>query len=60
MCFLAGCSQTSGTLTAATDVAIARDVCSVWVPTTWSSRDTQETRLGNQANNAARDAYCKG
>lgn len=58
--YLAACQLQTTTRTAATDAAIAADVCRVWQPTTYSSRDTAETQLGNRANNAARDAYCTG
>lgn len=58
MLFLAGCQQTLTTRTAETERAIAGDVCSVWVPRTYSSRDTEETQLEVRANNAARNAYC--
>lgn len=58
MSFLAACSQTSGTLTVATEAAVASDVCRVWQSVTWSSRDTDRTQLEVRANNAARDAYC--
>jgi uncharacterized lipoprotein YajG len=59
-CLLAGCQLTSTTRTNAAEAAaaIAADVCRAWQPTTYSSRDTAETQLGNRANNAARDAYC--
>lgn len=58
--WLGGCSSLSTTRTAAieADQAIASDVCSVWLVTSYSRRDTEETQLGNRANNAARDAYC--
>ena len=57
---LAGCLSLQTTPTAAIDAdkAIAAEVCSVWVPVTYSSRDTEQTRLEARANNAARDAYC--
>lgn len=57
---LGGCLSLNTTRTSAieADKAIAAQVCRVWLPTTYSSRDTEETRLGNRANNAARDAYC--
>lgn len=56
--FLAGCQQTLTTRTDATEANIVRDVCRAWPITTYSSRDTEETILGNRANNAARSAYC--
>jgi hypothetical protein len=34
------------------------EVCAVWRPTTWSSRDTPETIDGNKGNNARRKAWC--
>lgn len=57
---LGGCLHLQTTPTAAieADKAIAAKVCSVWLPTTYSSRDTEVTQLGNRANNAARDGYC--
>lgn len=42
----------------AADKAIAAKVCAEWVAVTYSSRDTEQTRLEVRANNAARDAYC--
>lgn len=58
--FLAGCSPTLGTPTAATeaDTAAAAGVCRVWTPVTYSNRDTEQTQLEARANNAARKAYC--
>ena len=36
------------------------DLCRrAWRPQTYSSRDTPETVTEVQANNAARDAYCR-
>lgn len=58
-CFLAACQSATTTRTAETDRAIAADVCRVWRPVTYSSRDTEKTRLEVRANNAARDAYCR-
>ena len=57
---LAGCLHLQTTPTGATeaDREVTAGVCSVWLPTTYSSRDTEETQLGNRANNAARDIYC--
>lgn len=40
------------------DARIAAGVCEVWLPVTWSSRDTSETQAEVRANNRARDAYC--
>lgn len=57
---LTGCSPTTTTLTAATDERVASGVCAVWLPVTYSSRDTDQTQLEARANNAARDAYCGG
>lgn len=51
--FLVGCSQTTTTRTAETEATIAADVCTVWQPVSYSSRDTDETRLDVRANNAA-------
>lgn len=57
--FLAGCLQTTTTHIAATESKIVAGVCKVWVPVTYSSRDTLETQLKVRANDAARDTYCK-
>ena len=59
---LAGCQSLNTTRTAATeaDASIAAGVCRVWVPVTYSSRDTEQTRLEARANNAAREEYCGG
>lgn len=57
--FLAGCSPTLTTRTAATEAAIAADVCRAWQPVTYSSRDTEQTQLEVRATNAARAAYCR-
>lgn len=60
-CLLAGCQLTSSTRIAVTEAAIIRDTClHAWRPTTYSSRDTPETQLGNRANNAARAKWCEG
>lgn len=56
---LAGCLTTRATLIGGTEGRIVSDVCSVWKPVTYSSRDTEQTRLEARANNAARNAYCK-
>jgi uncharacterized lipoprotein YajG len=58
--FLAGCQSTLSTQTAATDLTIATEVCGVWKPVTYSSRDTAETVTEVRANNASQKAYCKG
>lgn len=69
MFFLAGCSPTTTTLTAATnlignsqamqtDTRLAADACRAWKPVTYSSRDTGQTQLEARASNAAREAYC--
>ncbi len=59
--FLTACSPTTTTLTAETDASITRNVCSkAWRPVTYSSKDTEQTQREARANNAARDAYCKG
>lgn len=58
MLFLAGCLPTTTTHIAGTEANIAAGVCRVWKPVTYSSRDTDQTRLEARANNAARDAYC--
>lgn len=57
---LAACSPTLTTQTAATeaDRSIAAGVCRVWVPVTYSGRDTEQTQIEARANNAARVAYC--
>lgn len=57
MCFLAACQSSPATRIAATDAAVAADVCSVWRPVTYSSSDTDQTRREARANNAARLAY---
>lgn len=57
---LAGCLHLQTTQTAATDadIEIASGVCTVWLNTSYSSLDTEETQLQVRANNAARYAYC--
>lgn len=76
MSFLVACSQTNTTLTGVIDSALSggteqraeasfdrirADICRrAWRPTPYSSRDTPETQLGNRANNAARDEFCRG
>lgn len=42
---LTGCSPAVTTRTAATEAAIAADVCRAWIPVTYSSRDTDQTQL---------------
>lgn len=37
----------------------ATDVCAVWRPVSWSSRDTPETVVEVKANNARRAAWCE-
>jgi hypothetical protein len=57
-----GCSTASLSITPTqtTETRIAADVCSVWLPVSYSaSQDTAETVLRVRAGNAARDAYCK-
>jgi hypothetical protein len=55
------CTLTTTTLTAETDAQITSAICTkAWRPVTYSSRDTEETQREARANNAARDAYCKG
>lgn len=58
---LAGCQVIPTTQTAAikADKSIADNVCSVWKPVTYSSKDTQQTQLEVRANNAAQAGYCK-
>lgn len=64
---VAACQSILPTPTAGTEeraaeaeAALARHICQeAWLPTTYSSRDTPETQLGNRANNAARDAFCR-
>jgi len=34
--------------------------CAVWIPITWSSRDTPETIKQIKASNARRKAWCEG
>lgn len=58
MSLLVGCQMISQTHTKGTDAAIAADVCRVWQPISYSSRDTPETRQEIKVNNAARTAYC--
>ena len=68
---LGACSQTLMTPTSGIDSttakqaaeaavnALVEDTCrDAWLPTTYSSRDTPETQLGNRANNASRDGWC--
>lgn len=59
-CLVAGCVPTLTTQTAAieADRVTAAQVCKVWVPITYSSRDTEQTQTEVRANNAARKAYC--
>lgn len=72
MCSVAACSPTLTTPTVGTDQAtiekaaaaavssVVTETCAkAWLPTTYSSRDTEETQLGNRANNAARDEWCR-
>lgn len=69
MCLLGGCASIRTLIpTAGTDdpalqasaAAIAADMCRRgWRPQTYSSRDAPETQREAQANNAARDAYCR-
>jgi hypothetical protein len=58
MLFVTGCLSTPKTRIGETEAAIVADVCRVWLPVTYSSRDTAETVLEARANNAARSAYC--
>lgn len=57
---LVGCQLTQTTETAAInlDRELTAQVCDVWKPVTYSSRDTDQTQLEARANNAAREAYC--
>ena len=57
-CWLAGCQSIPTIRTDATDTIVV-DVCRVWQPVTWSSRDIEQTQIEARANNAARAAYCK-
>lgn len=59
---LVGCQSLTTTRTAATeaDKSIVDGICKVWTPITYSSRDTEQTRLEVRANNAARGEYCGG
>ena len=59
---LGGCQSLQMTRTAATeaDKSITDGVCEVWTSITYSSRDTDQTRLEVRANNAARGEYCGG
>lgn len=36
------------------------EVCAVWRPVSWSSRDTPETVTEIKASNARRKAWCQG
>ncbi len=47
---LAGCQTTGSGVT---------EVCTVWKPVLWSSRDTPETIDGVKGNNARRGAWCQ-
>jgi hypothetical protein len=38
---------------------IVGEVCRVWKPRTYSSRDTQETQLEIRRNNSAQRAFCR-
>ena len=58
MCLLAGCQSSRSTNIAATEKSIAADTCKALKPVTYSSRDTEQTKLNVRANNASRDAYC--
>ena len=57
---LGGCQSLTTTRTAGieADKAVTVGVCRVWVPITYSSRDTDQTRLEVRGNNAARGKYC--
>lgn len=57
---LVGCQSLQTTRTAGieADQAVTAGVCRVWVPITYSSRDTDQTRLEVRGNNAARGEYC--
>lgn len=57
---LGGCQSLTTTRTAGieADKAVTAGVCRVWVPITYSSRDTDQTRLEVRGNNAARGEYC--
>ena len=63
-CLLVACQSIPKTLIGGTDSAakasssIAADVCRAWHPVTYSSRDTDQTKVDARANNAARDSYC--
>lgn len=57
---LVGCQTIQTTPTDETERRIAADVCRVWLPVTYSSRDTPETQIEVRAGNAARNAYCGG
>lgn len=47
---LAACNQTA---TGGTSV------CTIWLPVSWSVKDTPETIDGVKANNARRKGYCE-
>lgn len=56
---LAGCPSIQPTLTSGTtEAAIAADVCSEWVGIPYKRTDWNQINV--RANNAARDAYCRG
>jgi hypothetical protein len=48
---MTGCSKT---------MATSGTECAVWIPITWSSRDTPETIKQIKASNARRKAWCEG
>ena len=55
---LAGCLSSRTTLIAETEGRVVESVCSVWTAITYSSKDTERTRLEVRANNAARGEFC--
>lgn len=40
--------------------AFKRDVCSIWQPISWSTKDTDATIAGVKKNNRVRERFCKG
>lgn len=51
------CGMTFRTSIGETDAAIVQRVCTAWLPVTYSSRDTEQTKIEAKANNAAREAF---
>lgn len=62
LCGLAttSCATTTATVETEPEGADPSLVCLVWVPISWSTRDTDQTIREAKANNAAREAWCGG